>query len=172
MIYAYVVALTILNLVFWIAILFNLPGTWLMVLSAALLEWWTPTQPVFGTTVLIGATALAVIGEILEFVLGAKGARQAGGSKRGAVFAIVGGIVGAILGTALPIPILGTLIGACAGAFAGSVFGDRWAGHSFEQSMASGRGAAVGRFWGTIWKMLIGGAIVVILAAAPFLVGA
>ncbi len=172
MIYAYVVALTVLNLVFWVAILFNLPGTWLMIFCAALLEWWTPTQAVFGPMVLIGATTLAVIGEILEFVLGAKGARQAGGSKRGAVFAIVGGIVGAIFGTALPIPILGTLIGASAGAFAGSVVGDRWAGHSLEQSMISGRGAAVGRFWGTIAKLAIGGTIVAILAAAPFLDGA
>jgi hypothetical protein len=39
-VYVYAVVLTVLNLVFWVGILFNLPGTWLMVLVAALLEWW------------------------------------------------------------------------------------------------------------------------------------
>jgi uncharacterized protein YqgC (DUF456 family) len=168
MIYAYAIGLTILNLIFWVGILFNLPGTWLMVLLAVLLEWWTPGQTVFGAMVLYGALGLAIIGEVLEFVLGAAGARQSGGSKRGAGLAILGGIVGAVMGTALPIPILGTLIGACLGAFAGSLLGDLWAGRSLRHSIGSGRGAAVGRFWGTIAKMAIGGAIVVLLATAPF----
>ena len=167
LIYAYVIGLTLLNVVFWVAVLFNLPGTWLMVLFAALLEWWTPEQTVYGVAVLGSATALATLGEILEFVLGARGARKAGGSKRGAVLAIVGGIVGAVLGTPLT-PILGTLIGACLGAFAGSLLGDLWAGRSLGHSMVSGRGAAVGRLWGTIAKLGIGAAIVAVLAVAPF----
>ena len=168
MITAYVIGLTLLNLIFWIGILFNLPGTWLMVLLAVLLEWWTPSEIVFGAAVLYGALALAVIGEVLEFVLGAAGARQSGGSKRGAALAILGGIVGAIMGTPLPIPVLGTLIGACLGAFAGSLLGDLWAGRPLRHSIGSGRGAAVGRFWGTIAKLGVGGAIVALLAVAPF----
>ena len=96
MIYAYVAGLTILNLVFWAGILFNLPGTWLMVLSAVLLEWWTPDQVVFGQLALYGSLALALLGELLEFTLGASGARKSGGSKRAAALAIVGGIVGAV----------------------------------------------------------------------------
>jgi hypothetical protein len=39
------VVLTLLNLVFWVGILFNLPGTWLMVLVTAVLTWWPPGQP-------------------------------------------------------------------------------------------------------------------------------
>ena len=101
-------------------------------------------------------------------MLGAAGARQAGGSKRGAALAIVGGVVGAILGTALPIPVLGTLIGACAGAFAGSLLGDRLAGRPMEQSVEAGRGAAIGRFWGTTSKMIIGAVVLVLLAVAAF----
>ena len=42
MIYLYAVLLTVLNLGFWVGILFNLPGTWLMVLVTALLKWWQP----------------------------------------------------------------------------------------------------------------------------------
>ena len=168
MIYAYVIGLTALNLLLWVGILFNLPGAWLMVLLAALLEWWTPAESLFGTPVLVSATALATLGELLEFVLGARGARKAGGSKRGAALAIIGGIVGAVLGTPLT-PILGTLIGACIGAFAGSLLGDLWAGRSVAHSMASSRGAAVGRFWGTVAKLGVGAAIVALLAVAPFL---
>ena len=74
------------------------------------------------------AAGLAVLGEVLEFVLGTAGSRHAGGSQRGAALAIDGSLVGGIAGTALPVPIMGTLIGACLGAFAGSLLGDLWAG--------------------------------------------
>lgn len=168
MIYAYVVGLTVLNVLLWLGILFNLPGTWLMVLLATLLEWWSPDEILFGRAVLWSAAGLAATGEILEFALGAAGARRSGGSKRGAALAIVGGIVGAVMGTAIPAPVLGTLIGACAGAFAGSLLGDLWAGRPLSHSLGSGRGAAVGRFWGTIAKMIVGGVIVALLAVAPF----
>lgn len=167
MIYVYVTGLTVLNVIFWVAVLFNLPGTWLMVLLAALIEWWQPDEFLYSWPVLYVAAGLALWGEILEFALGAKGARRAGGSKRGAVLAIVGGIVGAVIGTPLA-PILGTLIGACAGAFAGSLLGDLWAGRPIGHSIDAGKGAAAGRLWGTIAKMAVGGAIVVLLAAAPF----
>lgn len=167
MIYLYATILTLLNLVFWVAILFGLPGTWLMILAAAMTDWWFAGQPMFGWTVLITCVGLATLGEILEFFLGAAGARGAGGSRRGAALAIVGGIVGAILGTPV-VPLLGTLIGACAGAFAGSLLGDMLAGRPLFHSMQAGRGAAVGRFWGTISKMIIGGAIVGILGVAAW----
>jgi hypothetical protein len=38
MVYLYAVVLTVLNLAFWVGILFNLPGTWLMVLVTAWLK--------------------------------------------------------------------------------------------------------------------------------------
>jgi uncharacterized protein YqgC (DUF456 family) len=166
MTYVYAVILTLLNLVFWLGILFNLPGTWLMVLLAAAVEWWTAGEPLFGAAVLYLVTGLAVLGEVLEFALGAAGSRQAGGTKRGAALALVGGVVGAVLGTPLPAPIIGTLIGACLGAFAGSLIGDLWAGRTLGPSMAAGRGAAIGRFWGTFAKMAAGAIIIVVLAAA------
>ncbi len=166
MIYIYVTGLTILNLIFWVAVLFNLPGTWLMVLLAAVIEWWQPDEFLYSWPVLYVAAGLALLGELLEFSLGASGARRAGGSKRGAVLAIAGGIVGAVLGTPFA-PILGTLIGACIGAFAGSLLGDLWAGRAMGDSVDAGKGAAAGRFWGTIAKMGVGGAIVVLLAVAP-----
>lgn len=168
MVYLYAAILTVLNLVFWAGILFNLPGAWLMVLAASLIEWWQPGEFLFGWTVVYVATGLAVLGEVFEFLLGAAGARQAGGSRRGAALAILGGVVGAVFGTLLPIPVAGTLIGACVGAFAGSLLGDRWAGRPMHLSVEAGRGAAIGRLWGTIAKMIIGGIIVVVLGVAAF----
>jgi uncharacterized protein YqgC (DUF456 family) len=168
MIYVYAAGLTLLNFLFWGSILFGLPGTWLMLLAALLLDWLQPGEPMFGAASLYSSAGLALLGEIAEFVFGAAGARQAGGSRRGAAFAILGGVIGAIVGTGLPVPILGTLIGACAGAFAGSVFGDLLAGRTVDRSVEAGRGAAAGRLWGTISKMAIGGLICGILTVAAF----
>jgi uncharacterized protein YqgC (DUF456 family) len=168
MVYLYAVLLTGLNLAFWVGILFNLPGTWLMVLVTAVLKWWQPEYVQVSWPVLGVATGLAVLGEVLEFVLGAAGSRRAGGSTRAAVLAIVGGLVGGIIGTALPVPIVGTLIGACLGAFLGSLIGDLWAGRPLFSSFEAGWGAAVGRFWGTVSKLAVGGIIVVILALSAF----
>ena len=167
MIFVYVTGLTVLNVFFWVAVLFNLPGTWLMVLLAAGIEWWQPDEFLYSWPVLYVAAGLALLGEILEFSLGVTGSRRAGGSKRGAALAIVGGLGGAVMGTPIT-PILGTLIGACIGAFAGSLLGDIWAGRPIARSVDAGKGAAAGRFWGTIAKMAVGGAIVVLLAVAPF----
>src|SRR5918995_6324093 len=152
MVYVSAVLLTGLNLAFWVGILFNLPGTWLMVLITALLKWWQPGYVKVSWTVLGVAAGLAVLGEGLEFALGAAGSRRAGGSRRAAALAIVGSLIGGILGTALPVPIVGTLIGACLGAFVGSLLGDLWAGRPLFPSVAAGWGAAVGRFWGAVSK--------------------
>jgi uncharacterized protein YqgC (DUF456 family) len=168
MFYVYATMLTLLNMVFWVSIIFNLPGTWLMVLVSALVEWWQPGSFMYSWTVLFVAGGLAVLGEVIEFALGAVRSRQAGGSPRGAALAIVGSIIGGILGTALPVPIVGTLIGACLGAFVGSLIGDLWAGRPLFPSFAAGWGAAVGRFWGTVAKLAVGGIMVVILALAAF----
>ena len=168
MIYLFATLLTLLNIVFWTGILFGMPGIWLMVLAAAVLEWLQPGEYMFSQVTLYVSAGLALLAEIVEFLLGAAGARQAGGSKRGAALAIVGGVIGAILGTALPVPVLGTLIGACAGAFVGSLLGDRLAGRPMEQSVEAGRGAAIGRFWGTTAKMFIGAVVLVLLTVAAY----
>ena len=168
MFYVFATGLTLLNLVFLSSIIIGLPGTWLMILAALLVDWLQPGEPMFVPGVLYGSVALAVLGELAEFAFGAAGARRAGGSKRGASLAIVGGIIGAIVGTAIPVPILGTLFGACAGAFLGSVSGDVWAGHAMDRSVEAGRGAATGRLWGTIIKLALGSVIFVLLAVASF----
>jgi uncharacterized protein len=167
MVYVYAVVLTLINLLCWVGILFGLPGTWLMILFPVLLKWWQPDQFMVSWTVL-GVVGLAVRGEVLEFVLGAAGARRTGGSTRGAVLALVGSIVGGIMGIALPVPLVGPLLGACLGAFVGALLGNLWAGRTLFQSFATGRGAAIGQFWGTVAKLAIGAIIAVMLTIAAF----
>jgi uncharacterized protein YqgC (DUF456 family) len=158
----------VLNLGFWVGILFNLPGAWLMILVTAVLKWWQPEYALVSWTVLGVAAGLAAVGKVVEFALGAAGSRRAGCSTRGAALAIVGGLIGGIMGTALPVPLVGTLVGARFGAFLGSLIGDLWAGRPLFPSFEAGWGAAVGRFWGTISKLTIGALIVVLLALAVF----
>ena len=168
MVYAYAIVLTLVNLLCWVGILFGLPGTWLMVLFPVLLKWWQPDQFMVSWTVLGVAVGLAMLGEVLEFVLGAAGSRRTGGSTRGAVLALVGSIVGGIMGIALPVPLVGPLLGACLGAFGGALLGNLWAGHTLFQSLVAGRGAAIGQFWGTVLKLAIGAIMVVMLTIAAF----
>jgi hypothetical protein len=51
-VYVYAVVVTVLNLVFWVGILFSLPRTWLMVLVTAVLKWWQPEYVQVSWTVL------------------------------------------------------------------------------------------------------------------------
>jgi hypothetical protein len=166
MVYVYAAMLTLVNLLCWVGILFGLPGTWLMVLFSVLLKWLRPDQFVVAWNVLGVAVGLAVLGEVLEFMLGAAGSRRTGGATRGAVLAIAGSIVGGIMGTALPVPLVGTMLGACLGAFIGALCGNLWAGRTLFQSFAAGRGAAIGWFWGTAAKLAIGAIMAVMLTIA------
>lgn len=174
MLYVYATIVTVLNLVWLFLTVLSLPGNWLMVLTAAVAAWLLATEGVagpgmFGYPVLIAAVVLATIGEILEFLLGAAGARKAGGSKRAAAASIVGAIIGGIVATPLiPIPLVGTLVGVCAGAFIGAMAVELMIGKPMEASLASGKGAAVGRLWGTLAKLAVGVIIFAILTVAAY----
>jgi uncharacterized protein len=163
----------------------GLPGTWIMVAAALLIElfdwlWLTPPVDEFGAigpTVTFGwpvlgvGLALALLGELLEFLGGAAGTKLGGGSARGMAGAIIGGIGGAILLTPLlPIPLIGTLIGALIGTFAGAVIGEITAekAKSLRGSMVPAVGATIGRVVGTLGKGAVGVVMWIVLSAAAF----
>lgn len=155
------IALMLVNTVGIAMVALQLPGTWVMLLATAAVAWWrwdaNGGDPAIGWWTLAALLILAILGEVIETLAGALGTRKAGGTKRAAVLATIGGVVGAIVGTIVlvAIPIIGTLIGAALGAAAGSVIGDVWAGRKWEQVFEAGRGAAVGRFWGAIGKIVV-----------------
>lgn len=166
--------LVVANVAAWIATLFTLPGTWIIVGLAALAAWFLPEAD--GRSLGVGwwevavLAALAVVGEIVELLGGAAGAQQAGASRRSMALALVGASAGSLLGAliGIPIPLVGPLLAALAGggagAFAGAYVGEAWKGRRHDDRLLVGRVAFVGRLVGTAGKLGIG--LVMVLAAA------
>ena len=162
--------LLLANAVFALLVAMSLPGTWLILAATCTVAWLRWDEGIYGLTSLGVLAGLAALGEVLELVTGALGAKKAGGSTRGAVGAMAGGVAGGILGTFfLPIPILGSILGAALGAFGGALLGERTAGRDLEAAAAVGRGAFVGRLLGTLSKLLIAGTMWIVVAFASFL---
>ncbi|MCD4831824.1 MAG: DUF456 family protein [Anaerohalosphaeraceae bacterium] len=167
MIYFWLTLLLIINALWLGLVLFALPGNWLMIIMTVIFAWWQGGTFSGYTIALI--IILAIIGEIIEFVAGAGGAKRAGAGWKGAMAAIAGAIVGAIWGTFLiPIPIFGTLAGACIGAGIGAGSVEKIAGAQMKSSINVGLGAGIGQFLGIGGKFAIGIIIWLIIAIAAF----
>jgi uncharacterized protein YqgC (DUF456 family) len=169
MLYVWSFALVLLNAAWLLMVFFGLPGNWLIVISTCLFAWWQWDDGIFSIYTLLAITILAVLGELVEFLAGAGGAKKAGAGWRGSIGAIVGAVTGAIVGTfTLPIPVLGTLLGACIGAGLGAWGLELAGGRKLRDSVRSGIGAGVGEFLGITTKFILGGLIWVIVAVAAF----
>lgn len=141
-----------------IMIPFGLPGLWVM-LAAAVVYAYTGSGVAISTFTLIMIGILAVIAEVIEYVLSAKYVRIYGGSRRGAWGAIIGGTIGAIMG--VPIPIIGSLVGAFAGSFAGALIAELGGGAAKRDASRAAFGALVGRAVAAAMKVAFGLAIAV-----------
>jgi hypothetical protein len=172
MTHLWAILLIVLNTAWLALVVIGLPGNWLMAVSAVLLNWWGPgraagSPPMFSTGVLIAIAGLALAGEACEFGAGLAGAKQAGGTRRGALGALIGALAGGIVGTFF-IPLLGSLVGACVGAALGAWALELTGGRSQRASLKSGVGAGVGRLAGTLAKLGAGIVIWLIVAVAAF----
>ncbi|MDD5011529.1 MAG: DUF456 family protein [Phycisphaerae bacterium] len=167
MIYFWLILLAIVN-AFWLALgFFALPGNWLMIITTILFALWQ--RSIFSVYTIIAAVILAIIGEIIEFLAGAGGAKAAGGGKNTMAAAIIGAILGAILGTVLiPIPILGTLLGASIGASLAVLIAERKSGKELKPSLKTAAGTGLGQIFGTGAKILVGLAIWLLFTIAAF----
>ncbi len=171
------IVLVILLMAFWALTLFGLPGNWLSIGATALYAWLVPAEPPLsiGWGVVLLLVVLAVISELIEFFAGAAGATKMGGSKRGAVLAIVGSIIGAIIGlyVGLPIPVVGSIIAsllmAALGALMGAILGELWKGRNAEDSLQIGMAAFWGRLLGTAGKLVVCFLMLVIVVGALLL---
>ncbi len=147
----------------------TLPGTWVMLLVALLVQWWSPggTFPFDWWTIGICA-GLALAGEVFEFAASAVGAKKAGGSSRGAIGAAIGSLVGAIAGAPF-LFLIGAIIGAVIGAALGAIIAERaFAGRTWKQSTVVGSGAAAGRLAASLVKVCLAGVIGLTLVVAIF----
>ena len=141
----------------------GLPGTWVMLGAAVAYAAMTHESIGWVSIVIVGV--LAIIGEILEFMLAGRYARRYGGSKRAGWGAMVGGVVGAFAG--IPLPVIGSMIGSFLGAFAGALLFELAGGVSAGPAAKVATGALLGRVTAAALKVGIGFVMAVwILGAA------
>ena len=169
MVYFWSAILVAVNSLFLLLVFFGLPGNWLMVISTCLFAWWQVGHGVFSTYTLAVITALAVLGELIEFLAGLTGARAAGASWFASMAALLGAVTGAVLGTILiPVVFIGTILGACAGAAVMTAGTELIAGKKIKTAVCSGTGAGVGALAGLTAKIAVGGLIWLIVAVTAF----
>ena len=132
---------------------FALPGTWLMIGSAAAFQVLVIPGRI-GALTFVVLVALAVVGEVLDVVFMTRYAKKYGGSSRAAWGAVIGGIAGAIVG--VPVPILGSIIGAFAGAFVGAMALEMLGERSRGEAARAATGAVIGRGVAAAAKVAIG----------------
>jgi uncharacterized protein YqgC (DUF456 family) len=173
--YLWAIVLCLVNAAWFVTIVAGFPGTWLMVGSTVFVAWWwrggtASGQPgMFSIWTLVAITAIAAAAELAEFLAGVAGSRRAGGTRWGALGALLGGLAGAIVATPLiPLPLLGSLMGACLGAAVGALALELYTGQKFDVSVRSGLGAGAGTLFGRAIKLVAGAAIWVIVAVAAF----
>ena len=173
MIYLWLTLMITFAIVAWVTNIFGLPGNW-MILAVAIL--WYFVGPVSHAVHLFSVVVLLVaagVAELLELVASIAGTKKYGGSKTGATLSLICSIIGGIFGAVLiPIPVVGWIVGpilfACVGALVGAAIGEKMVGKPMKESLKIGQAAFIGRFIGTVSKVGIGSAMVVLLVIALF----
>jgi len=156
-----VILLALLCVAALLTLILGLPGTFVIVLAAALYGWATGFAEVTLWTV-GGLLGLALLAELIEFASAARGGGESGPkpSRRITFAAIAGAVVGGILGVPLLFGI-GALLGAFAGAFAGAAAAAVSEGHDRETAVRHGMQALRGRVLGFVVKSAIATAMTV-----------
>ena len=158
-------------MVSWVLQLLGMFGNWIMVAAVAVYHLagiGEGTRFAVDWPVVAAIIVLALLGELVEFIAGAWGVKKAGGSRRGAVLALVGSVIGGMAGlvVGVPVPVVGSLIAAVLfaslGALAGAMLGESWKGRPLDHSVEIGKAAFWGRMLGTLGKMLIGSVMLVV----------
>jgi len=175
---SYIIAtvFSLFGLVCVLTVAIGLPGTWLLLLTAVLIELvdplWLPEgeRSTFSWWTLGAALLIAILGEVLEFAASAIGAKYGGASRRGMIGSLVGALVGGIAGTIfILIPVVGSVVGAVLGAGLGAILGEMTLdGTRLGSTMRPAGGAAIGRLLGTLGKLPCAAAVWVVLMVAAF----
>jgi uncharacterized protein YqgC (DUF456 family) len=158
--------LLILSLAGIFITLLGLPGLWVMVAAALLYAWYTSFQYI-GLWTLVILIVIATIAEVIEFMAGSAGAKKAGGSRRAAWGALIGGLLGAFLLT-IPIPIIGTTIGLCFGVFVGALLGELTVRDDTAHSIRVGLAATKARIYAILIKLLFSIAMLALAGTMAF----
>ena len=150
---AAVISLTLLIVFCLIGIVlaaFAMPGTWLILVSTILYDWYYGWQRI-GWRWLVALGVAALIAEGLEMLASVAAAKRAGASRRAAVGALVGGFAGMLL-FSVPVPIIGTIIGGLIGCFVGAVGAELTVKDDLAKGAKVGLFATMGRLGGLMAK--------------------
>ena len=135
-------------------IIFNIPGTFIIVGAAFVYGLATKFHEINIATLLL-LLGIAVFGELVEFVSGMYGAKKFGASKLGMTSALIIGLGGGICGT-IVCPFVGTVVGALLGAFCGAFVVEKLLKKEMVPSLRAGFGGFIGRLGGTFIKLVLG----------------
>jgi uncharacterized protein YqgC (DUF456 family) len=141
----------------------GIPGTWVMVAVLAAGAWLGRVS----LFVLVSCAALALIAEVLEFMIVQRLNVKYGGSRLAFWGAIFGGIAGVKVGA--PVPVIGSIIAGFIGSFVGAALATVYQTRQVEQGMRVGWGVLLGRMWAAATKVSIG-IVIFVLGAAALLV--
>ena len=133
-----------------IAVVFGLPGTWI-VLAASILYGWFTDLTIFTIKLLLLLFAIAAIAELMEFGASVWGARRYGGTKKAMLGTLLGGLLGAIALSPLMFG-LGSILGAFLGAFIGAFGATYLEERKMGDAARVGWGAFLGRVFATVFK--------------------
>ncbi len=143
------------------AIVFGIPGNWIILLIAVIIAAVGGFQKI-SLGVLLLLLGLSLLAELLEFLIGYFGARIKGASRWASLSAIVFSIIGALLMVGLP-PVLGPLIGAFLGAFLGAFAVELWTRKKLQDAYQAGLAAMIGRIGAMVSKVAVAVTMVVIV---------
>jgi hypothetical protein len=144
----------------------GLSGNFVLVALALIYALVTGFHPI-GWHLLILLLGIAVVGEILESLIGVLYVAKKGASKKGVGGAFVGGLVGAALGAPL-VPIVGAVLGSFVGAFLGAILGEYWHQRRMESSLRIGGHAFLGKLAAILVKHALGLVIVGLILRATW----
>jgi uncharacterized protein YqgC (DUF456 family) len=159
--WAWYVVWALVLLVSSLLVYLGLGGNFVLVglaLIHALVTGFDPIGPVLLGVVL----GLALLGELVEFVLGNFYVLRKGAGKEGTIGGFVGGLLGAVLGNGV-LPIAGAVLGSFVGAFAGCVLGEYWRQRRLDDSVRVGGHAFIGRILAIVVKHALGLIIVFLI---------
>jgi hypothetical protein len=120
-----------------------------------------------GWPLLLVLLGIALLGELIEFLLGTFYVLRKGAGGGAAVGGFVGGLVGGVAGHAI-VPVIGAVLGSFAGGFAGSVLGELRRQRRLEPSLRAGAHAFVGRVLAILAKHACGLVMVFLILRATW----
>jgi len=138
----------------------GLAGNWIIVAVAVLMRLLgveSLSLPWLG-----GIVGLALLGEVIESLLGLIVVARKGGSRWGMAGSFIGVLLGALLAVGI-FPPFGSLVCAFAGAFAGAAIGEYWRTPNGREALRVGIWSFVGKTLAAVGKLATGAGMIAVV---------